>query len=121
MHLEDIDACKYQQNLQKISIVYVPGVVIPHNIVALHVFVIIVLTILVPCLKLHSCESHENEHVVEKRKTTHLHDVVHPFPVCRVVCSIIKIDVFFFFYLATEAAPNSTIVTDYNNVLVELI
>ena len=48
-----------------LSIVHILGVVFPHNIahVALHVVVVIVLTITVPCLKLHSSECQENEHL----------------------------------------------------------
>ena len=65
MYLENIDAF--------LSIVHILGVVVPDNIahVALHVVVVIVFTILVPCLKLHSFESHENSHlIVKKGKTT---------------------------------------------------
>ena len=58
MYLKNIDAF--------LSIVHILGVIVPDNIahVALHVVVVIVFTILVPCLKLHSFESHENEQVV---------------------------------------------------------
>ena len=60
MYLENIDAFV----LTFLSVVHILGVVVPDNIVdvALHVVVVIVLTISVPCLKLHSSEYHENEH-----------------------------------------------------------
>ena len=60
MYLENIDAYV----LAFLSIVHILGVVVPDNIahVALHVVVVIVLTISVPCLKLHRLEYHENEH-----------------------------------------------------------
>ena len=55
MYLENIDTF--------LLIVHVLGVVVPDNIVhvALHVVVVKVLTILVPCLKLQSLQYHENE------------------------------------------------------------
>ena len=60
MYLENIDAYV----LTFLSIVHILGVVVPDNIVhvALHVVVVIVLTILVPCLKLRCLECQENEH-----------------------------------------------------------
>ena len=85
------------------------GIIVPDCIVhvALHVVIVLILRILVPCLNWNHLGLIGKK--VSTKHSTHLHYIVPPLSFLRVVCPIIQVDVFLLLLLAGEAALDSAV------------
>ena len=85
------------------------GIIVPDCIVhvALHVVIVLILRILVPCLNWNHLGLIGKK--VSTKHSTHLHYIVSPLSILRIVSPIVQVDVLLLLLLAGEAALDSAV------------